>query len=707
MPDADMRLPLLRPDLLWFPGPGESDGAPTFTVHDPVRATYHKIGWMEREILMRLRTAKSLQALMAELRGQTTLRLAEQDVLALCQSAVNLDLTRATRVRPIAALLRSGKRTFLQTCLVWFTRMLFFRLPLLRPDAFLARTLPYVRILASRGALLLYALVLGAGFFLLAQQADSYYRTFLYFFTWQGAVFYALTLTGIKLTHEFTHAYTAKRLGVRVPTMGLAFMLFWPVPYCDVTDAWRLADRRQRLLISGAGILAETVLAGLALFVWAISPPGILRSLGFLVSSSGFLSTLLVNLNPGMRFDGYYILSDLLGVDNLQRRAFTLTRWALYRALLGAELPPPAPIRSWGQLARLMIYALYAWAYRLTLYVGIAVLLYYKFAKAVGMLLFCLEIVLFVVLPVVREGKAILTMRNQLRFNWRLLASASLFIALCLWLMLPLHRRLALPAILMPAQLHLVTAPSTGQITDLHLQEGQEVQAGQPLLCVWSPALDADIETCEIEKDRLQKEMQILAQDTSARAMLQAKQSEIDRAEARLGRLREAKGQAQVTAQTHGTVLFWDPQMRTGTYVRRDELLGRIAETRTLKIIAFVEEEYVADVAPGSPVRFLPNTGEAVLPGTVTHIELVPAHHLEYLALGSVAGGELPVVPDADGRLRLLESVYRVEIALAASPTGTRLGQSGRAWLTTSRRRSLLADLLRGAHNTLLRESGF
>jgi putative peptide zinc metalloprotease protein len=199
--------------------------------------------------------------------------------------------------------------------------------------------------------------------------------------------------------HEMAHALTAKHLGCRVTSMGVALLVLFPVLYTDTTDAWRLHHRRERLAIVLAGIRMELHLALLATFLWSFLADGPLRSAAFFIATTSWLTSLAINLSPFMRFDGYYALADWLGAANLQPRAFALGRWRLREALFGLNEPPPEQLSR----SREHIFILYGWAtwiYRLMLFLGIALLIYYFAFKLLGIALFAVEIIWFVLLPV-------------------------------------------------------------------------------------------------------------------------------------------------------------------------------------------------------------------------------------------------------------------------------------------------------------------
>jgi putative peptide zinc metalloprotease protein len=108
-----------------------------------------------------------------------------------------------------------------------------------------------------------------------------------------------------------------RRFGGEVHTLGVMFLIFSPLPYMDATAAWAFRSKWRRVLVGAAGMIAELFAAAVAVFVWASTGPGILHSLAYNTIFVASLSTILFNINPLLRFDGYYILSDLLDIPNL------------------------------------------------------------------------------------------------------------------------------------------------------------------------------------------------------------------------------------------------------------------------------------------------------------------------------------------------------------------------------------------------------
>ncbi len=293
---------------------------------------------------------------------------------------------------------------------------LFIRIPLVRPDRFLDATLPAVNRMLGRRFQSLMTLFAVIALALVLRQWDGFIATFLYFFSWEGLVYYGAAMIFAKILHELGHAYTAKRYGCRVPSMGVAFLVLWPVLYTDTSDAWKLPSQRQRLLIGAAGMRVELMLAVLATFAWSFLPDGPVQSAAFVLATTTWVLMLLINLNPFIRFDGYFLMSDIAEIENLQDRAFALARWRMREILFGFGHPPPEEVSRGGGLF-MIGYAYCTWIYRFFLFLGIAFLVYYLFFKALGVILFIVEIVFFIIRPIFNELKVWYQKREEVGLN--------------------------------------------------------------------------------------------------------------------------------------------------------------------------------------------------------------------------------------------------------------------------------------------------
>ncbi|MBI4617111.1 MAG: HlyD family efflux transporter periplasmic adaptor subunit [Planctomycetes bacterium] len=696
------RLPPLRGDIEILPAGESSDGSPMYTVHDPVASRYVRVGWGEAAALAEWEEGLSLDEFAGRLRERTTLRASGEEIRRLVAQVGELGLAAPSRARTGAHLEAEAARKRIGWFLWLVHHYLYIRIPLLRPDAFLRRTLFLARPLASKPALACYAFATLLGLWFLAGRWESYLATFPRFLSGSGLLAYGAALVFVKVLHEFGHGYAARSQGVRVRSMGIALLVFWPVPYCDVTDAWRLPGRWQRATIGLAGVAVELVLAGLALLAWALSPPGLAKSLFFLVSSGTLVSTLVANLNPAMRFDGYYVLSDLWGIENLQARAFAQTRWALRRLFLGLREPAPEAV-SLGRLEALAAYSIYSWVYRVGLYAAIALLVYHFFVKVVGILLFAVEIWFFLLRPAWTELRELLRLRGRWFGSIPSIVTGLGVLSLLAWIALPLPRTVELPAVVVPAASETLYAPVDGYLTDLAIGRGTAVRAGDVLFRIESPGIDREIEILRYESKIQEARRRAAEADPELAAGLPGLLEEIAKNEAALRALTERKTQATVRARIDGIVDSWDAALREGQAVRQGTYLGRLADPARCRLVAYLRETDLGSLAAGDSASFYPSRGGPAVQGRVTALALTPAAGIEHRSLTSVEQGDLPVREAPDGTLQPIDVLYELELA----PDGpVEPGMTG-ILRTESPARSLLGGWLEGAWRVLLREGTF
>ncbi|MEO8299894.1 MAG: secretion protein HylD, partial [Burkholderiales bacterium] len=231
-------LPPLREELNLTPGPRLAGGQPSWTLHDPVKNQFFQIDWASFEILSRWHLQQP-EAIAAAVAAETTLQPGVADVQALLTFLQNHQLLQpgTGQAGAMAARLQR-QRGDLWTWLLH--HYLFFRIPLLRPDAFLTWLQPSLRWLYSRGFLITTLAAGGLGLAGVMRDWERFSATLVDLYSWQGLAAYGLTIVGVKVVHEFAHGLTAKRYGCRVPTMGVALMVLWPVAYTDTTEVWKL-----------------------------------------------------------------------------------------------------------------------------------------------------------------------------------------------------------------------------------------------------------------------------------------------------------------------------------------------------------------------------------------------------------------------------------------------------------------------------------
>lgn len=707
-PDPDpapIALPPLRDDLALLEGPRAFDGAPTWTVHDPVRNRYFRIGYAAFQLLSRWPLGDG-RRLLAEVAADTTVAADEADLDRLLRFLDHNDLLAETS--PEAARRLADKRARgRQNRALWLLKnYLFLRIPLVRPDGFLTALAGVARPLFSRGFGLASLAAALLGLTLAARQWDAFVHTFLRFLSWEGAVYYALALLAAKVLHELGHAFAAKLNGCRVPTMGVAFLVLWPVLYTDVTDAWRLKSRRERLRIGAAGMGAELMLAAWATLAWSFLPDGPLRSACFLVATVTWLLTLAINLNPFLRFDGYYLLSDWLGVQNLQARGFALGRWHLRETLFGVGLPKPERLGPRLE-GRLILYAYATWIWRFFLFVAIALIVYHAFFKLLGIFLMVVELLWFIGRPLADEVRAWWSLRGRLRPNRNLLVALVCLGGLVALVALPWQRHVHAPALIEARQSVALYPPGPARLEAVFVVEGEAVDAGTPLYRLANPQLAQSLRTAELRVAALQHEILRRAVSRRASGEIGVLEEQLAESLADLRGLRAQAARLEVVAPSAGVLTDVPAHLVPGRWLAEGEALGRLVDRSAARLHAYVTAEALARLAVGAAARVYPDDiGRQAMAARVTAIDTVDIAVLDNPWLVSLYGGPIAVQPGRGGAPIPVEPIYRV--ALAAEDPGAAPDQilRGTARIEAAQE-SLAARLWRTAASVVIRESGF
>jgi putative peptide zinc metalloprotease protein len=699
-----MQLPALRPDLQLTAAAPALDGAPQWTLADPLRGRYFKLGVAAMRLLRHWTlgdAGKVLRAANTE-PGQP---LGEADVEAMLRFLRGHDLIVAQDAEQrssFAGKAASQRQGFWKGLLHQY---LFFRIPLWRPDAFLDRTWPWLRRYGPN--LLRYGLplLLTLGVFLVARDWQRFIATFPHLFSLGGALAFGVALVFAKLCHEFGHAYMAKRAGCRVQSMGLAFMVMFPLFYTDVSDAWRVNDRRSRLLIGAGGVLAELLLACVALLAWSLLPEGALRSAAFMLASATWITTVVINLNPFMRFDGYFLLSDLWGVDNLQARAFALCRWRMREALFGYGEAAPEP---WPPALRrkLLVWGYGAWLWRAALFIGIAVVVYYMFFKLLGVFLMLVELAWFIGLPIWREIKEWWLRREQAQPAHALLVSGALLGLLAL-LLLPWRSAVEVPAMLEARQVSALHAPLAARLKQLHASNGQVVRSGDLLLELESPDLDSRqlIVRSEIAILQLQLRRQAGRSETAAdSAILEQSLAE---AVAEYRGLAAQRERLQLRSPHDGVVRDLPTDLAAGRWLAPQQPLLRVVAQQA-RLRGYLAEESLWRIEVGAQGRFISTAdpGLASVPVQLTEIDVTGSAYLEQPALASDQGGPIAVSRDAQQRAAPEQGQYGVRLAPRDELQAPLQPQVG-VVLLQGRGESILGAIWRRVAALGVRESGF
>lgn len=697
-----MQLPALRPDLQLSAAEPAHDGSPQWTLADPLRGRYFKVGQAAMRLLRSWHLGNPEQVLQGANR-ETGAPLGPQDLEGMLRFLRGHDLITASDAEQRSSY--AGKAA-MQRQSPWkqvLHNYLFFRIPLWRPDPFLARTWPALERIGPGLLRWGLPLTLLLGLFLVLRDWPRFIASFPYLFSLGGLLAFGAALIFSKFCHEFGHAFMAKRAGCRVQSMGLAFMVLFPLFYTDVSDAWRVTDRRSRLLIGAGGILAELLLASIALLAWSLLPDGPARTAAFMLATATWLTTLAVNLNPLMRFDGYFLIADYWGIDNLQGRAFALCRWRLREALFGFGEAPPEPLPE-RLRRRMLIWGYASWLWRAVLFFGIALMVYHLFFKVLGIFLMVVELSWFIGLPVWREVQEWWRRRDKAQASRqrRNLLVLALLVGL---LLVPWRSSISVPVMLEADQVSALHAPVAARLQQRLVREGEQVSAGQPLLQLASPDLEARLLIVRQEIDILQLQLRRLSARSETVADSGILEQQLAAAVAEHRGLKAQQQRLQVLAPHAGRVRDLLPELSEGQWLAPQQVLARVVSTNA-RLRGYLPEDELSRVSVGAEGRFVSeDPTRASLAVRLTEIDATGSEYLTLEALASDHQGAIAARRDEHG-LQPVHGQYAVTLLPLQKLPAPAQPQRGTVQLS-GERSSLLSSLWRRIAALGVRESGF
>ena len=491
----------------------------------------------------------------------------------------------------------------------------------------------------------------------------------------------------IKVFHELGHGLTCKRFGGEVHDMGILVLCMFPCLYCNISDAWIMEKRSRRMWISAAGIVTEIVIASLAAIVWWSTGPGAVNSIACRVMIVAGVSSVLMNGNPLMKWDGYYILSDILGMPNLRANSVTYMWQFVRKYILGLPTPAAGPFTR-ARLIHLVYGAVSTWWIFYIMY-RISYGMLNRFpAIGVWVLLVTLYGITFV--PLVRLTKMLRARKggsgdvdlHRLSGIAAVLVVAAYAVFLHNW-----GYSVSAPCAIEPGRRQYVFAETAGVLVDMPWRQGDVIREGQVVARLENRRLEA-----ELSDSRLRAEMAGLEADRSRAASRYAERdvyldakSKIEQNIARLGREAAA---LTIRAPFTATVLTPQPESQLGRYIERGDLVCEMGNLDTARVTIAVGEQRLRFIREGAAARVtLRAYPWKPLSGSVDTIASSPLDHLPSFSLSSHVKGPVVARPDVNRIDVPIETLYEVSIVLPNADRRLLVGMVGEASITSGSRR--------------------
>jgi putative peptide zinc metalloprotease protein len=476
----------------------------------------------------------------------------------------------------------------------------------------------------------------------------------------------------MKVLHELAHALLIRRYGGTVPQWGFTLFVLMPAPFVDASGSIEL-PRAQRALVAAAGIVVELACAALAALAWSLLGHGWLRDAAGVVMVIGGASTLLVNGNPLLRFDGYHVLCDLIDVPNLAVRS---ARWWRNGAFAALGLRMPRLALAAGERPWLFAYAPLALAFRCVLawqmvrWVGVQ-------SSLLALGIAALLVAPLVALPLLRLAREARDAAGGRQLGVRLRLWGAGCAALCVVTLVPLPRSTTAPGIVWLPEDATLRAGTGGFVARVLVDDGEEVAAGAPVLALADPELEARATALVARLRALDARRELaLREDKSALAEVIAERAA---ARAEWRKLESERAALLVRSPVAGRVVLQRPEDLPGSWIARGDHVAHVVPAATLRVRAAVAHEDAAlvrestrEAALLAPGGF---AGRRLVAGTPREVR-AGADRLPSPALSARNGGSIVTDPLDEAALRTREPCFLFDLPLAAGarlPIGARV----------------------------------
>jgi putative peptide zinc metalloprotease protein len=633
----------------------QGDGAARVcVVEDPHTSRFHRIGLHEYRFLRELdgrRTIASILAQLARHGGGESFTEAEALQILRWLTANHLLAVESTRPDVVRG---EAERTFL-TAITWLNPLMV-KVPLARPDRFFVAVAPLFRRALGRAGFVVWLGVVLAGAAQLALEWPRFTRGFEGILHRDHWLWLLGVWTVLKLAHEFSHGLFCRHFGAAVREIGAIFVLFVPMGYVDATASLGLASKWRRIMIAAAGLYMEFFLAALAALAWVRTPDGALATVLHSTIFTGTLVTLFFNANPLMRFDGYFILGELLGISNLATRGRQWMQSALAWLLLGGKERHPARPHTREEWI-VAGYGVAAAGWQVLVLAGLLVAAS-VLLRGGGLFFAVIAAGLWIGVPLWRFARGLSV--GSGRTLPAIVRGTAIAVVLAAASFLPFHRSVSSAGVVELADTVVLRAECPGFVAAVHVRDGDRVAAGQLLV-----ELRNDDATAALERSRLELAAQALrARLAFTRESVSAAQAEQAKAEALRKTVAEHESYVatlQVRAPFAGRITARGLERLGDTFLRRGEEIAHLgrADGHDVRLALDQEAEPHFRAASGAALRVRIEGTGTEFPATLTRVESRATRELIDPALTALGGGPLPLrrVEDegADGAYELAE----------------------------------------------------
>ena len=654
-------------------------GTPSYIVHDPISFQSHRFTQSDYEVLSALDKKRTLEEVCQSLASQGKLPGDERSfyeyVLNLqMRGLLDLPITNGNRLydRYKQRKEMASKKSLM--------KLLFIKIPLLNPDGFLDRTMHLARPLFTRVFFFIFCAMMATAIGLLFARWDEFYLPMADLLATRNLVILVVVMTALKFWHELGHAYACKLQGGAVPDMGGFLMVGMPMAYVDVSSSWSFASRRGRIMVGLGGMYFEMIAACIAMFIWAFTSEGLVHSTAHFVVLMASFMTILFNANPLMRYDGYYILSDLTGIPNLRGRSTQYTGGLVKRFALGLPMNiGHTSDSSVREMIWMVVYGIAAVIYQFWLILTIAFMVAGQFFL-VGMAIGGMFGASAVILPIKKIFTYLWFDPEVEHVRGRAVGISAVLIAglIAVTLFVPVPGGIVTPGQLTYQNVEVHRLPFDCYLKEICVEPNQSIDANTVLVKVDNPDLEDQFMNASADL-RVAKQMMMAASSPVEQRSLLYQQ---DQAQAAVQMAKCEMQRQTVESEGKGIVLECPKSRQIGSYIEMGTELAKVGRGKRIVNVIFNDKQF-ANARPkvGDRVTVrLCTTENHRQSAIVTRVEPSGSSMIEMPGLTQAAGGDILV--NGDGMAMsphfIVDVTFEEETALTVPENTTAQVRFGR-----------------------------
>ena len=523
------------------------------------------------------------------------------------------------------------------------SHLLFIKIPLFDPSAAIEWLLPLVRPLLTRGTLFVWAIVVVFALVQVALRFETLRAEAFTILRPGNFLWLVIVFVVVKILHEFGHGISCRHFGGPVHEMGIMMLVFAPIPYCDATSCWALPYRWQRAAVGLAGILVEVGIAAIAALVWVHTGSGTIHEVAFNTIFIAGVAAVLFNANPLLRFDGYFILSDLLDIPNLYQRANKHLQYLIQRYAFGLHQVRPVAVTA-AEKRWLTAYFFASWMYRVFVFAGIIWFVSGRFF-GLGIMLALLAVFTWLVYPLLKFIHWLAADTRLVGVRRRpVVVTALVVVSLVVSLgLLPAPQRTRAEAVIEDVDWVELTVGTDGFVTAVKVDDGQLVEAGQVILECENPNLLSQRQQTLATLEHLNIQLaEAVGGEPAAvpviRQTMAWQRTQLEELERRMRHLR-------VFSPMTGLLVAPRLEQVQGRYLERGEVLGVVRSHKRLRATGVLDQTQNAWLMDDSQIdavelRTLGNPGHSI-GGHVEWHGHAAQSDLPHKLLGVIGGGQI------------------------------------------------------------------